>query len=76
MSLAAALDLRGPMSMTMAVQILLPIIDALSAAHDKGIVHRDIKPSNIFLARAPRNPSFASAICRHGATRQTTHRCW
>jgi serine/threonine-protein kinase len=55
MSLAAALDLRGPLSVTTAVQILLPIIDGLSAAHDKGIVHRDIKPGNIFLARATRH---------------------
>jgi hypothetical protein len=34
-----------------AVALLLPLIDGLATAHDKGIVHRDIKPENIFIAR-------------------------
>jgi serine/threonine protein kinase len=34
-----------------AVQTLLPITEALLAAHDCGIVHRDLKPDNIFLSR-------------------------
>ncbi|MDF3064416.1 MAG: uncharacterized protein K0R38_17 [Polyangiaceae bacterium] len=33
-----------------AVALLLPIIDGLGMAHDKGIVHRDVKPENIFIA--------------------------
>jgi serine/threonine protein kinase len=55
MSFADALDKKGPLSATSAVRILLPIVDGLSAAHEKGIVHRDIKPENIFLARGARH---------------------
>lgn len=32
-----------------AIQLLLPIAQALEYAHEQGIVHRDIKPSNILL---------------------------
>jgi serine/threonine protein kinase len=33
-----------------AVQLLLPIVHALGAAHARGIVHRDVKPENIILS--------------------------
>ena len=32
-----------------AVQLLIPIAEALGYAHSQGIIHRDIKPSNILL---------------------------
>jgi serine/threonine-protein kinase len=50
-SLAHALRRRSRVLPTRAAQTLLPIIDALGAAHARGIVHRDLKPENIFLAR-------------------------
>jgi serine/threonine-protein kinase len=41
---------RGPLGSVRAVQVLLPIADALALAHAKGIVHRDLKPDNVFLS--------------------------
>lgn len=33
-----------------AIQLLLPIADALHTAHSKGVVHRDVKPENVFIS--------------------------
>ncbi|MBW2463289.1 MAG: serine/threonine protein kinase [Deltaproteobacteria bacterium] len=48
-TLADLLTEREILGPSEAIDILLPVLGALSAAHDEGIVHRDIKPANIFL---------------------------
>ena len=34
-----------------AVGLLLPVVAAVAAGHDAGVIHRDLKPQNIFLCR-------------------------
>ena len=41
---------RGRLSAARAVQLLLPVIEALAMAHARGIVHRDLKPDNVMIA--------------------------
>ncbi|MBK7583101.1 MAG: serine/threonine protein kinase [Myxococcales bacterium] len=49
-TLGEVLDREGKLESIQSVQILLPIADALSSAHGRGVVHRDLKPDNIYLA--------------------------
>lgn len=54
--LQRTLALRGKLEAVPAVQLLLPIADALASAHEAGFVHRDLKPENIFLAQQGASP--------------------
>jgi serine/threonine-protein kinase len=45
------LNERGRFDVKDAINYLTPILSALAAAHDLGIVHRDIKPENILISK-------------------------
>jgi len=40
---------QKPLSANEVVDLAVPILAGLEAAHEKGIIHRDIKPANIFI---------------------------
>ena len=49
--LAAWLRERRRMPLVEIADLMLPVLSAVAAAHDAGVIHRDLKPSNIFLAK-------------------------
>ena len=52
-TLDALLERRPVLPVADAVDLMLPVISAVSTAHEHGVIHRDLKPQNIFLSRGP-----------------------
>ena len=50
-TLGALLREHGPLPPRRCSEIVIPLCDALLAAHAAGILHRDVKPDNVFLHR-------------------------
>ncbi len=45
----SALVRQGPVPWRRAVELVMPVLQALAHAHEHGIVHRDLKPDNVFV---------------------------
>ena len=54
-TLATRLE-SGPMPLSVTVEILLQLSDAVEAAHEKGVIHRDLKPDNLFVVETRDRP--------------------
>ncbi|HEY6876707.1 MAG TPA: serine/threonine-protein kinase [Polyangiales bacterium] len=50
-TLAQRLSREGRLDTETAIDIILPVLDAVSAVHAAGVLHRDVKPANIMLVR-------------------------
>ena len=61
-SLASYMAERGPLGLAEVAEIVLPICDALQAAHNAGITHRDLKPDNVYLVSRPDNPRYVKLL--------------
>ena len=58
---------RGPLPVEETVQYVRQVAEALTAAHQKGLVHRDIKPSNIMIAPGAKVKVIDFGLARLGA---------
>jgi serine/threonine-protein kinase len=55
-SLAQRLHREGDLSLSVCAGILVQVVSAVGAAHEKGIIHRDLKPENVFLLSSGNDP--------------------
>lgn len=48
-NLREILGARGPLPPRQAADVMLEVLDALDAAHARGLIHRDVKPENVMV---------------------------
>jgi serine/threonine-protein kinase len=44
----------GRLAVEQCYGVIVPVMEALTFAHERGVIHRDIKPDNIFLSQTPK----------------------
>ena len=56
------LDIDGPFAPARVAHIAQQALDALAAAHDRGLIHRDVKPDNLLLMRVADDPDYTKIL--------------
>lgn len=59
-----------PLAFHEALPIMMPVLDALNAVHEAGLLHRDISPDNIFISLGARVMILDFGAARHAMTQQ------
>jgi eukaryotic-like serine/threonine-protein kinase len=72
-TLAEHLKSRGRLSLTQALPLITQMADALTAAHDVGVVHRDFKPGNVLLVPSCEEDKFRVVVTDFGLALRSVH---
>jgi serine/threonine protein kinase len=61
-SLRSVIQKEAPLPLLRVHQIFLQVVDALSCAHEHGVIHRDLKPENIMLAERANQTDWVQVV--------------